>query len=206
MSDYPVASASGQKMMNYLPRYYDSSRVIRALNQTRGVEIDKLRQAFDETHDQLFVNTATWGLDTWEKELGLSTVTGKPYSERRSRILSKLRGIGTVTASMIKNVAESYTGGTVEVSFGTQVYSFDVYRETTLEPYTIFIKFIDIRGIPPNIDDLKAIIEEIKPAHLAVEYSYKYLTWNELDAQNLTWDELDALGLTWNIFETGSWI
>ncbi len=36
MSDYPIISASGQRMMSYLPRYYESSRVIRALNQIRG--------------------------------------------------------------------------------------------------------------------------------------------------------------------------
>ena len=35
------------------------------------------------------------------------------------------------------------------------------------------IKFVSVLGIPPNIDDLTAAINEIKPAHL--DFSYEYL-------------------------------
>jgi hypothetical protein len=102
--------------------------------------------------------------------------------------LSKLRGIGTVTVSLIKSVAEAYDGGAVEV---------------TLQPeaYTFTIKFVDTRGIPPNLDDLKAVIEEIKPAHLAVEYAFTYTQWGEL--KQTTWDNLN--NFTWGEVMTRSW-
>ncbi len=114
-------------------------------------------------------------------------------AERRAVIKSKQRGYGTVTVSLIKNVAESYANGTVEVTEQFELYQFT-------------ISFIDTRGIPPNLDDLKEVIEKIKPAHLAVIYTFTYLNWDELDAKNLTWDELDAKNLTWDEFETGSWL
>jgi len=60
-------------MLEYLPPYYETSRVIRALMEAEGLELDKLRQALDETLNQFFVNTATFGLNKWEEELGVST-------------------------------------------------------------------------------------------------------------------------------------
>ncbi|MFZ5688687.1 MAG: YmfQ family protein [Bacillota bacterium] len=193
MSDYPITSPKGQEMLTYLPRYYDTSRIMRAILQAQGAEFDKLRQTLDEILDQFFVNTATWGLDTWEKEFGITTMAGKPDDQRRAVIKSKIRGIGTVTVKLIKTVAEAYDGGTVEVTQQPELCQFTV-------------TFIDTRGVPPNINDLKAAIEEIKPAHLAVVYEFRYLIWDELDAKNITWDQLDAKNLTWDEFETGGWL
>ncbi len=184
MSDYTITSVRGQEMLSYLPRYYETSRVMRSILQAEGAELDKLRQALDEILAQFFVNTATWGLDRWEEELGLSSYAGKPDDQRRSRIMSKLRGYGTITVSLIKNVAESYVYGTVDVIDHPEIYSFT-------------IKFVDPRGIPPNLDDVKAAIEEIKPAHLAVEYQFTYTVWGELNTWGKTWGEFNTLGLTW---------
>jgi uncharacterized protein YmfQ (DUF2313 family) len=172
MSGIPLTSNHGRAMLAYLPRYYETSRVMGSILQAQGTEIDKLGQALDETLAQFFVNTATWGLDTWEKELGLAGYAGKPDDQRRSRIISKLRGMGTTTVSLIKNVAESYVYSTVEVTSNTAQYGFAV-------------KFIDTRGVPPNLDDLKAAIEEIKPAHLMVIYEFIYTSWGEV--RNTTW-------------------
>lgn len=137
--------------------------------------------------------TATWGLSLWEKFLDLESYAGKPADQRRSRIISKMRGLGTVTVQMMKNVAEAYDGGAVDITEQAPLYQFTV-------------EFIDTRGIPPNLDDLKAAIEEVKPAHLAVVYKFRYLIWDELDGQLLSWDELDALQVVWDDFETGGWI
>lgn len=188
MSDYLITSSSGLRMMRYLPRYYDSSRVVRALNQGRGEEIDKLRQSLNETLDQFFVNTATWGLDTWEEELGLPVTPAQPEPERRDKIRSRLRGYGTCTIKLVKQVAESYDNGSV-----------DVIEDQA--GYIVIIKFVDTQGVPPNIDDLKAAVRAVVPAHLDLQYEYAYFIWDELDAKNWTWDQLDALALTWDQLE-----
>ena len=53
----------------------------------------------------------------------------------------------------------------------------------------ITVTFTD-KGIPTGLEDLKAAIEEAKPAHLAVEYIVTYNTWN--DIANMTWTEASA--------------
>lgn len=186
--------SNAERIMQYLPPYYQESRVMKAIAEAQGSEVVSLWTTLDEILKQFYVETATeWGLDLWEQMLGLTSYAGKPLDQRRSRIISKLRGMGGVTVSLIKNVAESYTYGTVEVTENPTEYSFT-------------ITFVEKHGIPPNFDDLKAAIEEIKPAHLAVNYVLRYLIWDELDAAALTWDALDAKGLTWDEFELGGWL
>jgi len=184
MSDYSVTSAAGQKMMSYLPRYYETSRIMSTLNQARGMEIDKFRQALDETLNQFYVRTSTWGLDDWEKELNLLTDTSLTDSERQDRIVSKLRGYGICTLKLIKTTAEAYEYGTVNA-----VQDHAIYR--------IIIQYVDVRGVPSNIDDLKKVLREIIPANLEIQYEYKYTTYNELKTWGLTYGAIKDLGLTY---------
>lgn len=157
-----MTSPKGREMFSYLPGYYESSRVMQSDMDAKGTELDEFYKALDETLDQFFVRTATWGLDRWEQELGLTTELAKPIEQRRALVESKLRGAGQFSGRLVKNVAEAYDGGTVDVSFLPAEWSFT-------------IKFVDTIGVPPNLDDLKMVIEEIKPAHLKVEYEFSYL-------------------------------
>ncbi|MFM9276469.1 YmfQ family protein [Paenibacillus jiagnxiensis] len=157
-----MISSRGSELFSYLPGYYSTSRIMGSMMDAQGGEMDLLYAALNETVDQFFVSTATWGLERWESELGISTDLTKPIEQRRAVVESKLRGAGSFTGRLVKNVAEAYDGGTVDVTFQPQEWSFTV-------------KFVDTIGIPPNLEDLKAVIEEIKPAHLAVEYEFSYL-------------------------------
>lgn len=186
-------TTAGQEMLVMLPAIYDTDNV-RAVLDTKGKEFDALKTLLLFVIDQIFITSASgWGLDWWEKELDLPTVAGKPDDERRSRILSKLRGMGTVTINLIEVIAEAYDNGDIDIIDHPEDYYF-------------IVKFISNRGIPPNLNDVKAAIEEAKPAHLEVLYEFTYLIWSELDAENTTWDQLDAKALVWDYFETGGWL
>ncbi len=175
-------------MLTYLPRYYETSRIMRAILQAEGIEFDKLRQALDETLNQFFVNTATWGLDRWEEELGLTVTPDQPEAERRDKIISRLRGYGTATIYVVKKVAESYDKGAINIVEDPAAY-------------TITVQFVDTTGVPPNLDDLKAAVRAVVPAHLEIKYEFNYFIWNELDKKLWTWDQFDALSLTWDELE-----
>lgn len=168
MSDAAFTSSRGAELFSYLPAYYEFSRVIRADVDAKGAEMDALYAALNETLEQFFVKTATWGLERWEAELGISIDRNKPIEQRRSLVESKLRGAGTFSGRLVKNVAEAYDGGKINVSFQPAEWSFNV-------------KFLDTVGVPPNLDDLKRVIEEIKPAHLQVKYEFNYLIIREID-------------------------
>lgn len=184
----PITSVKGQEMLSRLPRYYENSRIVGDILQAQGTEFDQVQQKLDDVLNQIFVNTATWGLDRWEKELGLTVAVDQPIAERRDKINSRLRGYGTATITVIKRVAESYDKGAI-----------DVIEDHAA--YTVTIRFVDTTGVPLNLEDLTAAVRAVVPAHLDCIYEYNYFIWDELDAKGWTWDALDALTLTWDVLE-----
>lgn len=137
------------------------------LTRSEGSEIELFKTKLAQTLDQFCVNTATFTLENWERELGIPVDNTKSADYRRSVIKSKLRGAGTITINLIKNVAESFSTAEVEVIEDNANYQF-------------IIKFVGTLGIPPNMADLQAAIEDIKPAHLGFTFEYTYNTYNTL--------------------------
>lgn len=183
-----MTSEHGNKMLSHLPPYYETSRVMKSILQGQGAELDGLRQALDETLNQFFVRTATWGLDLWEEKLGITTLPDQPTAERRDKIVAALRGFGTATIGVVKRVAEAYDHGEIDISENHTTYAITVY-------------FVDTTGVPPNLNDFKTAIRAILPAHLEVFYAFNYFIWDELDAKLWTWDALDIQTLTWDRLE-----
>jgi len=182
-------SVAGVRMMSYLPEQYEQSRVMTSLQDGLGGDIDMIMQALDETLDQAFIDTATWSLDTWEGELGLHPNPSLSEQERRDRVKSRKRGLGTARAAMIKGVAEAFDGGEIAVieDFAAR---------------TITILFISIRGVPSNLSDLQDALRAVIPAHLDVIYAYSFLRFDSLSASGLTWSGINAKGLNWAQFQT----
>jgi len=168
-------------LFSYMPGYYKTSKVIDNINNANAKELNTFSNNLDSLLKQFFIDTADFSLGRWEKELGIDVNNNYNVEYRRSRILSKLRGQGTITVKLIKEVAESYNNGIVDVIEDNPSYSFT-------------IKFISNKGVPPNLEDLKVAIEEIKPAHLEVVYEFTYNTWNMISG--LIWSE--AINKTWN--------
>ncbi|MNG19145.1 hypothetical protein D3C84_1032750 [compost metagenome] len=50
------------------------------------------------------------------------------------------------------------------------------------------------------MDALQAVVRDTMPAHLEIEYVYRYLRWSELDGYVWTWDTLDGKSYTWDEF------
>jgi hypothetical protein len=149
-------------MYDYLPSYYEDIREARAIIDAESAQFEQLYADIADVLAQFFVDTATWGLANWERICGIPTDESKPIDQRRSVIKSKLRGIGTVTVDLIKNVAEAYYNGQVEVT-----------EQPSL--YTVKIKFVSKLGVPPNLADIQNALREIIPAHLAIDFEFSYL-------------------------------
>jgi hypothetical protein len=170
-------------MIDMLPVFMRKSLVYKAVFDAEASQFQISDVSISDTNLQLSVDTATWALAIYEKELGILTDISKPLSDRRSVIKSKMRGSGKIDAVLLKIVADSYTNGGVEVSFNG----------------AITITFVAVHGIPPNLDDLKAAIEEIKPAHLRLQYIFTYITFGQLEGK--TFGQIEAAGLTFGQLE-----
>ncbi len=172
-------------LMQYLPPFYHDFSTMQELQDTAAIEMGYLKFNVEDFLNQIFLDTATWGLSFREKELGIETDLSKTYEFRREILKAKLLGTGTTTRKMIKSIAETFSGAEVEVIEYPSEYRFE-------------IKFIGMKGIPPNMAGLMNAIEEIKPAHLEHIFTYSYSWWETM--RKLTWGQ--AKTKTWYDLKT----
>lgn len=139
-------------LMDLLPvDYAESSEVVEiqeALEATSG----QAQTDAEDLCDQMFVDTATWGLSYWEQLYGITTNTTKTYEQRRTTIKGKMMGKSTTTVEAIRVMVESMVGGTVSVV------------EHNSEYY--FVVWMDVEGAPSNILEVQEAILDMQPEHL----------------------------------------
>ena len=167
-------------LMLLLPWFYKGNITMQELQNSASKELGRLYYHLEDFINQLFVDTATWGLSIYETELDLATNPSLPYEERRELIKAKLWGRGTTTKQMIKDTAEAFSGGEVDVIEYPSEYRF-------------VVKFIGVKGIPRNMQGFIDMLEAIKPAHLAYEVKYTYTVWDFI--KHLTWNDVSSM--TW---------
>ena len=145
-----------------LPQYYQDSPPVTELERVIGLQAEALLDAREDTVKQLWIDTATWGLDLWEQWVGLPVDRSGSYGARRGRIKAKLRGQGTTTAEMIANVVASfgYDAEQVSVVEHSESYQFEVILSNLAEA-------------PGDTEDIIDAVNEIKPAHLDWWFTYE---------------------------------
>jgi len=162
---------------NYLPKLYQEFEDITKMMQVEANEITRLMAIINSVIDQAYPNRATYTLDRWEKELGITTIPQRSETSRRHFINAKLKGVGTVTKDLINDIVNSF-----------------YFSEVTEVPSEIKtkIKLLGKRGIPKNLEDINAAVTDVIPAHVDHEYEYTYLTWGEVEQAGLTWEEANS--------------
>lgn len=179
----------------YLPLVLYNEKTLNRVYSSQESELNSVNDDIQDLINNCFISTATWGLDTFEKEYRIATIESDTYEIRRSRILAKIRSNGIVTKAMIQSVAESFQNGTV-----------DVIEDNPNDAFTI--KFTSLKGIPPKIEDIKNAIGEIKPAHLIVSYLYLLNThlmlnsYKHYELEHYTHKQLRELELAHTLLNT----
>ena len=155
-------------LKNYVPKYIYKNNAFEQVLDSEQAEIDLLKLNLEDLLNNTQIETATWQLKYLEKLYGITIDETDTLENRRARITAKKRSAGVeFNNENIKNICRSFSGGEVEI-------------HPHLEEDYFVIEFVSTIGIPPKIEDLYNLIEEIKPAHLGVEYKFKYNTVYDL--------------------------
>lgn len=170
-------------LTKYVPPFVSEIPEMKAIYDVQGTEIGSLLYYIDDIRKQFRIDTATWGLIYWEDAYGIETNLSLSYEQRREIVKAKRRGQGTTSIQMIKQVAEAFSGGEVNI----------IEHE---DDYYFTVKFVGVRGIPRNMEAFKDMLDDIKPAHLGYVFEYTYTVWNVLEEKNLTWNSSKTK--TWN--------
>jgi len=173
-----------QDMHDYLPRYYDDFKDVMTAIQSEASEFTRIQAKLRELLDQFYVESATFGLDWWESLVGIEHILQRSEISRRHFIEAKLRGAGTTTLAMLNDIVNAFYG-----------------FETTELPSenAVNFKLVSRRGIPKNLEDIQAAVNDVIPAHIEPRYEFTYLPWNEVETAGLTWEQAETY--TWEGLE-----
>ena len=139
-------------VLETVPDYYQESSVyqnIISVYLKASQEVDEVRR---DLILQLFVQTATWGLDYWENDYAIKPNPGDSLEVRRSRILVKMAGLTTFSKPEALRLANVYSNPK-DATFNSIVNEYAFKTRHNID----------------NVIDYDAMIaafEEMKPAHL----------------------------------------
>lgn len=179
-------------MFNLIELYPDhlQNKTISEILKVEQYQLELEEKAIDNLIREFFIDTATFSLDTWAKFAGIEDNPLLDLDIRRSNIKAALKSKEVTTVEVIKSIAESYSNGTCEVIEDYANYNFTV-------------KFTGTVGVPSRIDEIRKIIDKVKPAHLDYDFEFKYRTWNDIKALGKTWGYWKSLGKTWKDLREG---
>ncbi len=153
------------KVINFINKIFRNDDISKHIAKISQTELENVEIKITDIESNIFLDSATWSIDIFEKELDIEYVEDKTIDERKSIISAKLRGAGKLTLELIQDTVKAYTTNVVSVRFNG----------------IIIIDFSDKIGVPNDIDSLMRSIEDIKPAHLGVDYIFRYRKWKDLN-------------------------
>ena len=180
--------------MRYLPYKLQKDDKFYTVNTAESLEHENIRLILNDLLDQLFIDTATWGLDYFEEFLNIIPKTTDDYQTRRTRIKILLNAHDVSTIKFMTDLANKFISDkSAQIIEHNSEYWFEV--------------FFNIDGLI-SLGDLRAAIELYKPAHLGFKIVFyilsKILTshkanitqyinanhnfWNLGAAENTYWD------------------
>ena len=160
-----------------VPAYYYACQQSRAILEALTDASMEAKAALEDVIAQFFLQTATWSLPLWERQVGIEPDPSLPEEARRTALKRKLVANGNTTAEMVRGLAVAITGYQARVLLN--------------DDYSFSLEFLGERTTLADIDvsEVRAVVEQIKPAHLRFIIS------------GLTWDNVEGIGLTWQWFE-----
>lgn len=157
-------------LKNYFPQIVIDSKISTEILNSQGIEFDNYYAKLSDLVLQFSVDTATWALAIYEKDLNILTDHTKNYDSRRRVIKSKWHGNGKFSSELIKAVCYAFITGNISVTFDGIIH---IYITVT-------------SGISSTIDDLQEIINQIKPAYILVDYRITSKTSDVLNINTFT--------------------
>lgn len=169
--------------------------VYRLEDSINGAELESVGSALDILEDKLellhreadLTTAEGKGLEAWLSLLARRPVTKDPEQLRAA------------VAALLRVGGDSFTLKAINDNLlGCGINAVASESET---PQTVNVSFPRVPGVPDGFEELCAIIEDILPCHLNVEYVFWYVTWALMEQRFATWGEIEERNLTWEQLE-----
>ena len=148
-------------MIKRLPLYERKNKIIIEIFDAEAKQFELMDNQISDIRKQFFVDTATWGLKVYEKELKIVVPSNSTLDSRRAAIKAKMRSGGKVDRVLLEAVASAILRVVVKVEFDGRIVLYFSPDET---------------NEVSNFDLFYRSIYEIKPAHLPMELELRVST------------------------------
>lgn len=175
--------------LDKLPHFYDNG-ITRPILKGEEEERNILFNEIEDTLRQFFVETATWGLEYWERMLEIKTNQNKSYAERRSIVLAKMKVSKTSTVEAIRQLCLGF---------------FNVTNAYVHEDNANYSFYVELENPNFSINTLKELCDTLntyKPAHL--NYSIIFAYRNSVTVASTKKTGLSKMPIC-NTFYAGTW-
>ena len=202
-------------LINKLPYFYNNGYT-KPIIDAEQIERDILVEEIADVLKQMYVSTATWGLDYWEEMLCLAKNTGKTYDDRRSIIYARMRATRTTTVEVVKQLADAFFNSeNVIITEYNKNYMFHIEFENAFTRYVgdpintdiIDDAIVDYAAagdeeVLVNCSNVEKVIDVYKPAHL--NYSFVFSIKNKVEIDSDVKKGYSTLPIC-NITKAGTW-
>ena len=144
-------------VLRYLPKFLSKDGTFKATQDSLSEEHEKQRLLIIDICKQLFVESATWGLDDWERVYELEN-KHLSIDQRRNLLLVKMRGAQTITEEKLQEI----------VNLVYPPKNAVVKENTGANTFKVIIDTIDA------LDEIRRVVEIYKPAHLSYLLSHAF--------------------------------
>ncbi len=185
-------------MINMLPGYYRKSQVVKDLYAVITAALERLSADISELERDMFIAT-TADFSRHETDVGLAPISADTET-KRARVISRLQGTKLLTLAELERIVTDFdkTGCTIKEDYAN---------------YTVTIIFSGRKGQPYNFEQIRAAIDELKPAHIKIDYEFMKNTWSDMrdklgiwaNAKQFTWSGASVYdGRTWLYVDNGA--
>lgn len=161
--DFVVKTSLKSYLLSLMNRLYRTDPWLNNLFDVAGMALSEIGAYVDIIWNNYFFDSCSeTKLREYEKEAKVVLPGGQSVDQRRSQLMAKWQGAPKCTLETMQAVCNSWRDATITLQFVNG---------------RIRVKFISPVGIPPDLNALQKALEEVKPAHLAIEYQFLYKTW-----------------------------
>ena len=182
--DFVVKTSLKSYLLAVMNKIYREDPWLNNLFDSAGMALSEISGYLDIIWQNYFFDSCSeTQLREYEKEAAIVLPGGQTLDERRSQLEAKWQGASKCTLETMQAVCNTWRDATITLAFvGGRIR----------------VTFISPLGIPPDLDALQAALEDVKPAHLAIEYEFLYKTWGAAKAAGEWSVHYDSGNGIWN--------
>nr|DAK14565.1 MAG TPA: tail protein [Caudoviricetes sp.] len=145
-------SETGKMLFEWITDIYDDCKIMIQIYEALGVQFDNVNYMFEDILKQMFPQTATWGIELWERRLNLPTNESESLESRRGKVIAKIQSKIIINPETMGVITKNFTGIDVKIIEWLKDWTFAVQT--------------DAKNMNKAFE-IHKIIKRIKPSHLA---------------------------------------